>query len=137
MKHKNNRYIGLEIERNIISIMCPSPEFPITSFHFLGAANSSTFCRIPVRSYLLTIILSFLDVGIAIGPALPSFPVFLVFGVGVGRADTSGWEAVVVARRISDKRSWLFCLSLKASVLLFVISAWEVMSAAGEGERHN
>lgn len=108
--------------------MYPSPDFPKIRFHFLRAENSSTFCHVPVQSYLLTIILSFLDVGIAMGPALPSFPLFLVVGASVGRA-----EAVVVGCRISG--SWLFCLGLEASVLLLVISAWEMRSAAGEQDR--
>lgn len=52
----------------------------------------------------------------------------------LGRAETAGCGALVVARRASlERRPRLCCLCLEASVWLFLASVWEVM-AAGESE---
>ena len=125
-----------------VSIICFHPyHVPAPCFcHFLSAVKtfktaagiwspSILLCYYAedIKSYSLTITLSFLCAGTTIGPPRPSTPVALGWGVGVlGRAETAGRGAVVVACRV-------LCLCLGASVLLFLTSVWEVM-AAGESE---
>ncbi len=90
-----------------------------------------------IRPYSLTIKLSFLGTGPTKGP--PRSPAFVALGwaVGVlGRAEGAGWAAAVLPCSVStERRSWLFSLFLVASVLLFLISVWDV-STAGESEEH-
>lgn len=89
-----------------------------------------------IKSYSLTMKLSLPGAGTAIGSPRTPAPVALDWGVGVlGRAESAGRGAVVVARRVSPGFIWLFCLCLEASVLLFLTSVWLAAAAvAGESE---
>lgn len=87
------------------------------------------FKGVDIKLYSLTMMLSFLEFGTAIGPNRPSAPVILGWEV-----DVLGWVApgaAVVPRRVSPESLLWFC-NFCLEALSSLISDWKEMDAAGK-----